>query len=265
VAEHREPTYALTTFAPDLHIPPHSHQNIEISVVVGGSGVFFCGGIEYAINRGSIVCIGPGVAHHYTSVPGIRFCILETGKLPESTQTLFASILDGSEFRILTFSNTGLEQYENLFQSFLRLTSSRNRYQKHFVRLWIEVLMVHIVRTSSKPTRTPLPDVAEYIRLNLNTDLAVEDLAAQAGMSLTSFRTAFRRLYGLSPKQFQKQKQLDEIKWLLRSTDQSLKQISEIAGLGNPNYLSSWFQAKVGMTPTDWRRQQQGLENGPIS
>lgn len=255
----REPTYALTTFAPGWSIAPGGHENVEISVVVGGSGVFHCQGAEHAIGRGSLVCIASGVVHHYTSAPGIRFCILESGDLGDSARELFQTLLEGVPFRILAFSNIDLEQYELLFQSFLRLTSSQTRYQKHFIRLWIELLLVHILRTANRPTRTPLPDVAEYIRLNLHSELAVEDLATQAGMSLSSFRTAFKALYGLTPKQFQQQKQLEEVQWLLRSTDQSLKEIAEAVGLGNPNYLSTWFQSKVGLSPTDWRRRQQGV------
>jgi len=254
----REPTYALTTFAPDWSIELGSHQNIEISVVVGGSGLFHSQDGEHSISRGSIVCIDSGVHHRYSSLPGIRFCILESDDLGDSARELFTSLLEQAPYRILNFSNIDLEQYEILFQSFLRLTSSQNRHQRHFIRLWIELLLVHILRTANRPTRTPLPDVAEYIRLNLQSELAVEDLAAQSGMSLSSFRAAFKALYGLTPKQFQQQKQLEEVQWLLRSTDQSLKEISEMVGLGNPNYLSSWFQAKVGLSPTDWRRRQSG-------
>ncbi len=254
-----EPTYALTTFAPGWFIPAGSHKNIEVSVVVGGSGVFHCAGAEHALARGSIVCIGADVVHHYASVPGIRFCILESDDLGDSARELFTTLLEGRDFRILAFSNLDLEQYEVLFQSFLRLTSSQNKYQKHFIRLWIELLLVHILRTANRPSRTLLPDVAEYIRLNLQSELAVEDLASQSGMSLSSFRTAFKKLFGLTPKQFQQQKQLEELQWLLRSTDRSLKDIADSVGLANPNYLSTWFQEKVGMSPTEWRRQQQGL------
>ena len=201
----REPTYALTTFAPGWSIESCSHENVEISVVVGGSGVFHCQGDHQGISRGSVVCIASGVAHHYTSTPGVRFCILESQDLGESAWELFSKLSEGAPYRILNFSNIDLEQYEVLFQSFLRLTSSQTRYQKHFTRLWIELLLVYILRTASRPTRTPLPEVAEYIRLNLQSDLAVEDLAALSGMSLSSFRSAFKRLYGMTPKQFQQQ------------------------------------------------------------
>ncbi len=259
MSSRREPTYALTTFAADWSIESGSHQNVEVSVVVGGSGVFHCGGAEHAIERGSIVCIASGVVHHYTSVPGIRFCILESDDLGDSARDHFETLLEGSPFRILAFSNLDLEQYEILFQSFLRLTSLQTKYQKAFIRLWIELLLVHILRTANRPTRTLLPDVAEYIRLNLQSELAVEDLASQSGMSLSSFRSAFKSLYGLTPKQFQQQKQLEEVQWLLRSTDRTLKEIAESVGLGNPNYLSTWFQDKAGVSPTEWRRRQQGL------
>lgn len=260
----REPTYAMTTFARDWSIQPGSHQNIEISVVVGGSGVFHCGGAGHAIARGSIVCIGSGVEHHYASGPGIRFCILESDALGDSAWDLFETLLEGSEFRILSFSNLDLEQYEILFQSFLRLTSSHNKYQRHFIRLWIELLLVHILRTANRPTRKLLPDVAEYIRLNLQSELSVEDLASQSGMSLSSFRSAFKSLYGLTPKQFQQQKQLEELQWLLRSTDRPLKELAESVGLANSNYLSTWFQEKMGMSPSQWRRWQQGLGKDPL-
>lgn len=255
----RDPTYALTTFAADWSIDPCSHENIEVSVVVGGSGVFHCGDGPHSIARGSIVCIQPGTLHHFTSAPGIRFCILESDNLGESAWELFAALLDGAPFRILSFSSLDLDQYEILFQSFLRLTSVQAKDQRHFVRLWIELLLSYILRTANRAARTPLPDVAEYIRLNLRSDLAVEDLASQAGMSLSSFRNAFKNLYGLTPKQFQQQKQLEEFQWLLRSTDRSLKDIAESLGLGNPNYLSTWFQEKTGLSPTEWRRRQQGF------
>jgi AraC family transcriptional regulator len=261
----REPTYALTTFDQGWFIPFDAHENSEISVVVGGSGVFYCAGEEHAIRRGSIVCIASKVVHRFSSTPGIRFCILESGDLSEAARDLFETLMEKADFRILNLSGIDLEQYEILFQSFLRLTSTQGRHQKHYIRLWIELLIVHILRTANRPSKTPLPDVAEYIRLNLHSELAVEDLSAQAGMSLSSFRTAFKNLYGVSPKQFQQQKQLEEVQWLLRSTDHSLKEIAEMVGFTHQNYLSSWFQAKVGTSPTEWRNRQQGVRDSLIS
>lgn len=95
--------------------------------------------------------------------------------------------------------------------------------------------------------------VTDYIRANLAADLAISELAAQAGLSSFHFARVFRRETGETPHQFVTRLRLEEAARLLRATDQPVLQIALAVGFENASHFSVQFKRDYGVTPLAYR------------
>lgn len=95
--------------------------------------------------------------------------------------------------------------------------------------------------------------VTDYIRANLAADLAISELAAQAGLSSFHFARVFRRETGETPHQFVTRLRLEEAARLLRATDQPVLQIALAVGFENASHFSVQFKRGYGVTPLAYR------------
>ncbi|MGW6915736.1 GlxA family transcriptional regulator [Kitasatospora sp. NPDC054939] len=99
-----------------------------------------------------------------------------------------------------------------------------------------------------------LAPVLEWATAHLEEPLTVDDLARRARMSP---RTFFRRLQaatGTTPLQWLLDQRVARAQTLLEATDLPVEQIGERSGLGSATNLRRHFTARVGVTPTDYRR-----------
>nr|WP_193372827.1 AraC family transcriptional regulator [Paraburkholderia phytofirmans] len=95
--------------------------------------------------------------------------------------------------------------------------------------------------------------VTDYIRANLDGDLAISELAAQAGLSSFHFARVFRRETGETPHQYVSRLRLEEAARLLRATDQTVLQIAIAVGFENASHFSVQFKRGYGVTPLAYR------------
>jgi AraC family transcriptional regulator len=95
--------------------------------------------------------------------------------------------------------------------------------------------------------------VTDYIRANLAADLAIGELAAQAGLSSFHFARVFRRETGETPHQFVTRLRLEEAARLLRATDHPVLQIAIAVGFENASHFSVQFKRGYGVTPLAYR------------
>ncbi|SDT80287.1 Transcriptional regulator GlxA family, contains an amidase domain and an AraC-type DNA-binding HTH domain [Streptomyces sp. TLI_053] len=99
-----------------------------------------------------------------------------------------------------------------------------------------------------------LAPVLSWATENLEHPITVDELARRARMSP---RTFFRRLQaatGTTPLQWLLNQRLARAQSLLEATDLPVERIGERSGLGSATNLRRHFTARVGVTPTDYRR-----------
>lgn len=84
---------------------------------------------------------------------------------------------------------------------------------------------------------------------------SLEDLAAQAGMSRTSFANAFRETVGVTPGAYLQAWRVGIAQGLLGEGRQ-LKHIAAQVGYSGEAALSRAFRSHTGMSPGEWRRKR---------
>lgn len=84
----------------------------------------------------------------------------------------------------------------------------------------------------------------------------LEDLAAEAGMSRTTFANSFREVVGVTPGQYLQTWRLGLAqKLVLQGT--AMRHVADAVGYADEAALSRAFKAHTGLSPRDWRKQRQ--------
>jgi AraC-like DNA-binding protein len=97
---------------------------------------------------------------------------------------------------------------------------------------------------------------AEYIHLNYNKKITVEELCCISGYSPAHLRRLFLKHYGLSPREYILNKRIERSKEMLTDMpSKSIEEISETLGMCSPSYFCKLFKEKVGMTPLEYKNK----------
>jgi AraC-like DNA-binding protein len=106
----------------------------------------------------------------------------------------------------------------------------------------------------------------EWLRRNFTQALRIEELAAQANMSPSSFHEHFRAVTAMSPLQFQKQLRLQEARQLLMSEVADAATAGHRVGYESPSQFSREYSRLFGVPPaTDMRRLRGASPTGAIA
>lgn len=101
---------------------------------------------------------------------------------------------------------------------------------------------------------TALEPVLDWLRANLGTPLALEDIAAHAGMSTRTLIRRFREQTGTTPLQWLHRARIRQAQHLLESTGHSIERIGAQVGFASPTAFRDRFKQTTGVSPRSYRR-----------
>ena len=91
------------------------------------------------------------------------------------------------------------------------------------------------------------------IRESLESDITIQQIAEELGVSYSNLRKLFKEHTGLSPATYQQELRLLRAKELLTTTELSIKEIAYRLNFESPDYFSAKFKAKMGVKPSEVR------------
>jgi AraC-like DNA-binding protein len=96
-----------------------------------------------------------------------------------------------------------------------------------------------------------LKKAADWLAANHSKPVVIADLAASAGMSVTSFHRHFKGVTGHSPLAFQRHIRLLEARKLLASGTATVSQVAYEVGYLSPSQFSREYKSMFGSSPVD--------------
>jgi len=103
--------------------------------------------------------------------------------------------------------------------------------------------------------RSAIRAVQEWVPENLASDLSVENLAQQAGMSVRNFSRQFKSDTGMTPGVFVEGVRLDAARRILEESPAPLKRVVAWSGFPDSPSLRRAFVRRLGVTPSAYRSQ----------
>lgn len=94
----------------------------------------------------------------------------------------------------------------------------------------------------------------DYLRANLDTPHAVDDLAMRTSMSRRTFTRHFSKATGMTLVEWLVNERLRRARELLETTSMSVEKISDLVGFQTPVSLRQHFRKHHRVSPREWRR-----------
>jgi AraC family transcriptional regulator len=114
---------------------------------------------------------------------------------------------------------------------------------------------VDVKRPNKRLSDRRLRQVFVYIEDNLAENIALADLAAVVGLSVSHFNVLFREAVGLSPHQYLIRRRIERAKDLLGEGKLSISQIATESGFAHQSHLARHMRRMLGVAPKALRRQ----------
>ena len=88
-------------------------------------------------------------------------------------------------------------------------------------------------------------------------DLSIAHIARTLGISESGFRSLFRKAYGESPSQYRMNIRINQAKYLLESTELTMRDIAETLGFYDEAYFCRCFRRHAGVSPRKYAQSKQ--------
>ena len=146
-----------------------------------------------------------------------------------------------------------------LYQSILSEQNERKPGFSEMKRLLLEQMLILLsrimnqqftqLRQTSSWQREFIDDVLALIEKNLTQNIDFDEIAASNGITLSHFRTVFKRYTGLSPVDYLNRARVLRALELLQTTELPVSEIAVQVGIYDANYFSRLFKKVTGYPP----------------
>jgi AraC-like DNA-binding protein len=170
--------------------------------------------------------------------------------------------------RFVHFSNTSA--IENVLQTLVTLFSENHAYRDALIDLNAAELVVRILQTEARSLllagsedRSPshgLAAAVQYVHDHLDRHVSVEELAAVACMSRSTFYRNFRNEFGITPLQYVNQRRMERAQSLLEDQERTVTDVSYDLGYSSVSHFITKFREIVGVTPKTFQERQVPAE-----
>lgn len=259
-------------------MPVHRHEFAELTIITGGAALHVTPQGRYPITAGDVFFISPEQPHGFAdtkrlSLANVLFLPKRLPAPPDEVrrmagwQALFESeprYRDAQGF--VGHLRLPPEELERVMTLVREIESETKRYASGGTALVEALFMQLTVRLArsygahASPAGRRLLAVQKTIRhIEEKHADAVElnVLAKKAGMSLSTFKRAFKAVTGTSPIDYLLQVRLARACHLLRDADKTVTEVALAAGFSDSNYFARQFRARMGCTPREWRETQK--------
>jgi len=258
---------------PSKHL--HFHNCLEIGVCHSESGYMeFNGKERLFFKEGDITCIPRNIPHTTYSSPGTQS---RWSYLFLNTQELFKNM--APQIRGFDLSLSAYKEYRHILSRdeypyiydltamiIREIGEQHPQYQASAMGLLLS-LCIQLDRIQSKgglettlTSRPPenamvLSPVLDYIEDHYAEQFDMNYLADICCLSPTHFRRLFHSIIGTSPLDFLNNTRITKACNLLRSTEHSILDISEMVGFRSVSSFNRHFMEAMQITPRDYRNE----------
>jgi AraC-like DNA-binding protein len=259
-------------------VPTEAHIGFEINLILEGSQETTIEHNRYELNAGDILLVPAGFHHviRCTSREGMSyFCAHFNVDEPifrqlmvKHGQAVYAKGSDG---------NAALRPVVDQWLDLLRAKTVFTTEDRFHIQMLLFELFRHLVRMvmqekeqRQETLRPPsslhyAKAIEEALKAGVKTLAAeegeggaavrVEEIAASLGITQGYASEIFRKVYGLSPRQYLSELKLHEAKVLIQQPRISLGEAAARLGYAHLSHFSRQFKRWTGMSPLQYRRQ----------
>ncbi|MDF3057277.1 MAG: AraC family transcriptional regulator [Rariglobus sp.] len=265
---------AVLAMADQQAMPLHRHEFAELTIITGGAASHLTPEGRYPITAGDVFFIPPELPHGFAETR--RLSLTNVLFLPKRLSAMAAEVLRMPGYQALFELEPKYrdaqgfaghlrlppEELERVMTLVREIDDEAKRYRPGgttliealFTQLLVRLARGYGAHASSGGRRLlAVQKTIHHIETNHAGPVELKVLARKAGMSLSTFKRAFKGVTGTSPIDYLLQVRLARACHLLRDADKTVTEAALAAGFNDSNYFARQFRARMGCTPREWR------------
>lgn len=272
----------------------HFHNCLEIGICHSESGCMEIFGEPVPFREGDVTVVPKNIPHTTYSTPGTEshwsYLFLDPQELfknvlPATWKNFDLSQYAAKDLQIIFNQSKYPRLHELMLAAIRELEEQRPSYQLSakglLLSLYIEIIRIvtagrkanpvtgiseasdNSIQSSNKKKEEEndnalvISPALDYIEENYNSQFTIEYLADLCHWSPTHFRRVFHDIMGTSPLDFVNNTRITKACNLLRSTENSILEISETVGFHSVSSFNRYFVKVMQMSPREYRKQMQ--------
>lgn len=124
---------------------------------------------------------------------------------------------------------------------------------KYITNILTELFLSGTKKLEASSSSFDVEDIISFINENYVEKITLNDLADRANLSPYYFTKVFSKETGVTPHQYIILTRLNSAKFLLKTTDQSVKEIAFSSGFSSESVFCTSFKKNESITPTEYR------------
>lgn len=227
--------------------PTRQIDSYEIIYMLEGEVFIQEENVQYTLSKGDILILYPNRKHF--------------GFMTSTNKTSFywthfvTSDFDSLELKNQHLSYSDNFQLTGMFKQLLHIAHT-SYYQSYSTELMLLLIISEIAvlqKENQNKSRKLLKDIIEWVRINNNEKITVNDVADNFKYNPDYLSTLFKKTFGMGLKQYINNERMKNIKNLLLTSNYSIKQLAAMLGYESENQLIHYFKYHESISPTKYR------------
>lgn len=238
----------------------HHHPEVELTLIVRGSGLRAVGDSVERYGPGDLVLIGAGVPHSWSSAPGagaeslvVQFPPRLLAELPEARR--LAGVLERSRLGL-----HGPAAAAALVRAVVAVNDPLARLGRLLDAVAAAADWRPLARAVPRIRRRDprLERAVEWLHAHVREPVELRALAVRVEMSPPALSRSFRRAFAIGAAEYLARLRVQLACADLAAGDDEVAAVAFGAGFGNLASFHRWFRRVAGQTPEAWRRAARG-------
>lgn len=267
------------TYIPEAFtdFPIHWHDEMEIINVVYGTAKYIVDFKEYIINEGDILIIPPSSLHYFEQYNDNKFLgltyifdkkLVDGGSF-DTCSTKYINPIFNNDIYLpihIAAESPHTETLKNILDKIvINHDSHCVAYELQikigfleFINYFYSINYYEVLKTqdiTSIRTSGLIKDVTTYIEEHYAEKITLEMLAEKINISIYYLSHIFKQYTNQTPIEYLNQYRLSTAANLLKTTNDSIMDISFECGYNNVSYFNRAFKSKYNMTPKEYRKR----------
>lgn len=251
-------TYPVTGHPSTYSFDPSIGRRLELSALVyitKGKGFFKSEDMETEVGAGSLIVLYPDAWHTYypkKEVGWHEYWVVFSGEISER----YLNAITKPSVPVVDIGiNDNIVQLFSKMFTFAKWQLVGFQYMLSGIMLHMlgQILMVVKNQSYNNKDVERIQKARVMIEERVYDGIKPEDIADTLHMSYSSFRKFFKQYTGMAPLQYILQLKIEKAKEQLMYSEASIKEIALDLNFESTDYFSSFFRAKVGVSPHKYR------------
>jgi len=143
---------------------------------------------------------------------------------------------------------TTKEDYQSCLNNYGNLLAIKDK-----LLLYIRQIMERYQVIYEKDDIQPIREAKKYIKIHLERQIGLEEIAEILGLNSTYFSKLFKKHVGMTFSNYMIKERIEEGKKLLRTTNEPINSIAGKVGYADTKHFSRLFIKNVGVKPVEYR------------